>query len=74
VAEGVAGIVEDAAAFAATAGDDYELLFTAAPERRAAVDAAVPVTWLGRVREGAGLVFLGEDGRRVALEGFEHAR
>jgi thiamine-monophosphate kinase len=74
VADGVADLVEDPAVFAATAGDDYELLFTAPPASRAAVDDAVRVTWLGRVREGAGAVFLGEGGRRVAIEGFEHAR
>lgn len=61
------------AAFAATAGDDYELLFTAPADRRAAVEAAAPVTWLGRVESGAGVVFLDAEGRRVALEGFEHA-
>jgi thiamine-monophosphate kinase len=72
VADGVADLVDDAPAFAATAGDDYELLFTAPPGRRAALEAAAPVTWLGRVREGAGVAFVGEGGRRVALEGFEH--
>jgi thiamine-monophosphate kinase len=61
-------------AFAATAGDDYELLFTALPERRAAIEAAVPVTWLGGVRAGAGAVFRDAAGRVVDLEGFEHVR
>ncbi len=73
VADGVAELVDDAPAFAATAGDDYELLFTAPAERRAAIEAAAPVTWLGRVREGAGVLFVDGSGRRVALEGFEHA-
>ena len=61
------------ARFAATAGDDYELLFTAPPERRAAIEAAAPVTWLGRVREGSGVVFRDAAGAGVVLEGFEHA-
>jgi thiamine-monophosphate kinase len=61
-------------AFAATAGDDYELLFTAPPERREAIEAAVPVTWLGGVRAGAGVVFRDGEGRVVDLQGFEHVR
>jgi thiamine-monophosphate kinase len=72
VADGVDQLVDDASAFAATAGDDYELLFTAAPERRAEVEAAVPVSWLGGVREGAGVVFRDARGGAVTLEGFEH--
>lgn len=73
LAEGVAELVDDAARFAATAGDDYELLFTAPPERREQVEAAAPVSWLGGVREGAGVAFLDEEGRRIELEGFEHS-
>jgi thiamine-monophosphate kinase len=61
-------------AFAATAGDDYELLFTASPERRQAIEGAVPVTWLGRVRAGAGVVFRDAAGGVVVLEGFQHGR
>ena len=34
-------------------GDDYELLFTIAPERREAAEAAAPVSWLGDVLAGA---------------------
>jgi thiamine-monophosphate kinase len=62
----------DDPAFAATAGDDYELLFTAPAERREAIEAAVPVTWLGGVRAGAGVVFRDATGRVVDLQGFEH--
>ena len=63
--------VEPAAAVAG--GDDYELLFTIAPERRAAADTAAPVSWLGEVRVGSGLVLLGADGRPVdGLRGYEH--
>jgi thiamine-monophosphate kinase len=54
-------------------GDDYELLFTIAPERREAAEAAAPVSWLGDVRVGSGLVLLDADGRPVeGLRGFEH--
>ena len=66
--------------FAATAGDDYELLFTAAAERRAAIEQAVKATgtrvsWLGDVRAGAGLVEIrGPDGGVVDLSGYEHLR
>jgi thiamine-monophosphate kinase len=69
--------VEDAE-FAATAGDDYELLFTAAPGRREAVGKAAAatgmrVTWLGDVRAGGGLVELrAADGALVELSGYEH--
>ena len=54
-------------------GDDYELLFTIAPDRRAAAEAAAPVTWLGDVVAGRGLVLLDADGRPVeGLRGYEH--
>ncbi len=59
---------------AAAGGDDYELLFTIAPERRDRAEAAAPVTWLGEVRPGSGLVLLDAAGRAVdGLSGFEHA-
>ena len=58
---------------AAVGGDDYELLFAIAPERRADAEAAAPVSWLGEVRSGGGLVLLDADGRAVeGLAGFEH--
>jgi thiamine-monophosphate kinase len=52
---------------AATAGEDYELLFTAPP------DLGVPgdVTWIGSVSDGSGLE-LTHNGQRLALSGYEH--
>jgi thiamine-monophosphate kinase len=62
-----------AAEDAASGGDDYELLFTIAPERREAAEAAAEVTWLGHVLAGAGLALVGQDGRLVdGLSGYEH--
>jgi thiamine-monophosphate kinase len=58
---------------AVSGGDDYELLFTVPPARRADAEAAAPVTWLGEVGAGSGLVLVGLDGRPVAgLRGYEH--
>jgi thiamine-monophosphate kinase len=67
----------ESAQFAATAGDDYELLFTVPPERRDAVEKAAQaagtrVSWLGDVGAGDGLVVLAADGVAVRLRGFEH--
>lgn len=61
----------------ATAGDDYELLFTARDDAAvlAAADAAqTPVTRIGRIVAGSGLVALGTDGRDVTPSrlGWEH--
>jgi thiamine-monophosphate kinase len=58
---------------AATAGDDYELLFTAPPERRSEVERAARVTWLGGVAAGRGVVLLGEGDQPIELRGYEHA-
>jgi thiamine-monophosphate kinase len=60
---------------AASAGEDYELLFAAPPERRAAIEQAVgdlPVTWIGEAREGKGLRLLAAGGRAIELRGYEH--
>ena len=62
---------------AATGGDDYELLFTAAPEDREGVESAARAAgtwarWLGRVEAGAGVTLVGPGGEPVALTGFEH--
>jgi thiamine-monophosphate kinase len=64
---------------AATAGDDYELLFAASPERRGDIHAladrlALPLTRIGAFAAGAGLE-LSDDGTPVPLPatlGWEH--
>ena len=61
-------------------GDDYELLFTAAPAQRSAVEAAgeasaVPVTRIGRIVEGAGrLCVVDADGAELPTpwHSFDH--
>ena len=64
---------------AATAGDDYELAFTAPAAARAAIaDAAlaagVAVTEIGRVEPGTGVALIDEAGQAIVLErpGFTH--
>jgi thiamine-monophosphate kinase len=63
------------AELAASAGEDYELLFSAPPERQGAIEAAagMPVTWIGEARKGAGLRLLDAAGEPLELRGFEHA-
>ena len=58
---------------AVTGGDDYELLVTVPPERREAAEAAAPLTWIGEVSGGSGLVLLGPDGPVSGLSGYEHS-
>ncbi|HHX83626.1 MAG TPA: thiamine-phosphate kinase [Pseudomonadaceae bacterium] len=66
---------------AMTAGDDYELVFTAASSKRRAVQAAarkagVTVSRIGTVSAGEGVDVLDLSGRPLAFEaaGFEHFR
>ncbi len=80
--EGVAGWEQGA-----SAGEDYELCFTAAPSVRAAVErrlaqaGGAQVSWIGSVvpagsRQGAdapGVSLRDEQGNEVALRGFEHS-
>ncbi len=63
-----------------TGGDDYELLFTASPEARAAIaevagNAGVTVTVIGRIDSGEGVTVRDRDGRSLDLArpGFRHA-
>jgi thiamine-monophosphate kinase len=79
VAEVARAAGQDPLRFAASAGDDYELLVTVPPERRAAAEAAAqrtatPLRWLGEVAEGEAAVLVAPDGSVVeGLAGFEHA-
>jgi len=58
---------------AATAGEDYELLFTAPQNAVPGIDAAVDVTWIGRVEEGApGAVLRWTGGVPLDATGYEH--
>jgi thiamine-monophosphate kinase len=62
---------------AASAGEDYELLFSARPDARervetAAQDAGAPVTWVGRIRSGSGVKLLDEQGSARTLAGWDH--
>ena len=74
LAPGVADVAralgQDAAAFAATAGEDYELCVCVPPAASRAVEAAAPITWVGTVESGEPELDLGAPG--AALRGFEH--
>jgi thiamine-monophosphate kinase len=78
LAAGLGAVADQPLEFAASAGDDYELLFTTPAESRAAAEEGVTatgscVTWLGDVRAGGGLVELrAADGTVVELTGYEH--
>jgi thiamine-monophosphate kinase len=85
---GVAGVVEaarvplsvaaarlpDRLATVLTGGDDYELLFTASPDRQAQILAAakasgVPVTAIGRIEAGQGVRVRDAAGSEIVLDG-----
>lgn len=85
--EGVADVAHDLGLdpleLAATAGEDYELLFAAPPDarddvERAAAAAGAEVTWIGRVLEAAegsdaaAVRLLDEAGRSRRLRGWDH--
>ena len=60
-------------------GDDYELLFSVAPDRAASIDAisarlGLALTRIGRVREGSGVVVLDAVGKVIDLKvkGHDH--
>ncbi|MSP95489.1 MAG: thiamine-phosphate kinase [Alphaproteobacteria bacterium] len=60
---------------AATAGDDYEIAFTAAASARARIEGlGFPITEIGRVEKGEGVVLLSRDGKALKLSkpGFTH--
>ncbi|HEX2396650.1 MAG TPA: thiamine-phosphate kinase [Solirubrobacteraceae bacterium] len=62
----------DAHELAATGGEDYELCFCLAPDRRPGAEAAADVTWVGEVRAGDPGARLLRSGRERHLAGFEH--
>jgi thiamine-monophosphate kinase len=81
VEEGVDSVAELAgmsgAALAATAGEDYELLFTTPPVGRSAIEHAAresgtAVTWIGSVSAGAGVRLLDGRGEPRELSGWDH--
>lgn len=64
---------------AVTAGDDYEIAFTAPPKRRDAILAAAkrshtPVSEIGSVKSGRGVVLVGRGGRPIKVKraGWQH--
>jgi thiamine-monophosphate kinase len=58
---------------AASAGEDYELLFCIDEDGRDRAEQAADVTWVGRVVEGdGGARLLDGGGSEVVLAGFEH--
>ncbi|MGH2914653.1 MAG: thiamine-phosphate kinase [Solirubrobacteraceae bacterium] len=70
VREVAAALAVDPAAFAAGAGEDFELLVCVPPAARDAAPAGL-LTWIGRVSEGAGELALA--GAAGPLSGYEHA-
>lgn len=63
---------EDAAAFAASGGEDYELLACVPPAARARAEAGVAsLHWIGTVRAGHG-ARLGDSTGERTLRGYEH--
>jgi thiamine-monophosphate kinase len=63
----------------ATGGDDYELLFTASPEKDAAIarlaaELSLPITAIGSIEQGAGVRLLAAAGGEipVAVAGWSH--
>ena len=67
-----AGAGTDALMAALAGGDDYELLFTAAPERRGelaalAAELALPLTRIGRLHEGEGIRVIDVDGKGLTV-------
>lgn len=60
-------------------GDDYELLFTVAPERqedvaRAALELELSLTSIGKMQPGEGVTVIGPDGKAIDVEkpGWNH--
>ena len=64
---------KEALKMALTGGEDYELLFTASErivdQVKASLSADCPVTVIGEIADGTGVVLLGEDGRPYHIDG-----
>jgi thiamine-monophosphate kinase len=79
-APGLAGLPDgERAGLALAGGDDYELLFSAAPENRGPIEAigarlGLPLTRIGRIVAGQGVSVLDARGRPLELTrgGFDH--
>jgi len=69
-AEVARALGHDPAAFAATAGEDFELCVCVPPHARAAAEAAASIAWIGSVHEGPAELDFGPG--RAALRGYEH--
>jgi thiamine-monophosphate kinase len=76
IASGVAGVARQLGVppweLAAGAGEDYELLVCVASGDRAAAESAVPLTWIGVVRDGPPQSVLLADGVAQDVRGFQH--
>jgi thiamine-monophosphate kinase len=77
VEEAASALEIPASELAASAGEDYELLFTAPAERVTTIESAarsceVPVTWIGEVREGEEVRLLDEAGTSHDIVGWDH--
>jgi len=67
----------DARRCALRGGDDYELCFTAAPSQRLAIEAlaqklALPLTRIGSMQSGSGVICEGEMAFTAAANGYRH--
>jgi thiamine-monophosphate kinase len=64
---------KDALRMALTGGEDYELLFTASERTiddvKASLGTGCPVTVIGEITVGPGVVLLGEDGKPYHIDG-----
>jgi thiamine-monophosphate kinase len=76
LAEGVAAVAGQmgvaAVELAATGGEDFELCVCVPAERRAAVEAAAPVVWIGEVSAGEPGARFTAGGAERTLAGYEH--
>ena len=70
---------ENAWHYALSGGDDYELLFTATPHQRAAIESlarthALPITAIGEMTAQEGLSLVDDEGATLPItqQGWEH--